>query len=45
MMVIEERKRARDTEHDEEDQKEATQKAPEQPLNFKKKNKGKYLSI
>ena len=44
MMVIEERKRSRirtgEDEHD-----EPAQKMPDQPLNFRKKNKGTYFSI
>ena len=40
MMVIEERKRIRNAEDKDEDQPDQN-KRPEQPLNFKKKSKGK----
>ena len=43
IMIIEEHKRVREA-HDEEHQQQA-QKQIEQPLNFKKKTKGKFLFI
>jgi hypothetical protein len=41
MMVIEERKRIRTNDHHEEEQ-DQDNKAPTQPLNFKKKKPGKF---
>ena len=43
MMIIEERKRARTHQQNEEEQEGNLQKVPEQPLNFRKKNKGKHF--
>lgn len=44
IMIIEERKRARTT-HQDAEQEQNTVKPAEQPLNFKQKNKGNYLFI
>lgn len=44
MMVIEERKRGR-THNADEEHDEPAQKMPDQPLNFKQKNKGNYFFI